>query len=584
MSHRENRGAASVVGVCEMRKSSVKLYAPFIALAMLQAVFIAVAPSKAPDRSAVSAALGPVGTNGSFDSEGNAIDPATGQVIDPATGQVIDPATGEQVASDGSGGGATSGGPGTAGGEAAATGDTSHCKGDRQFDLLLNNPTCVAKFTGDNGGATYQGVTDKEIKVVVFEAAPNAAVDAALASQGLGQTEAETAAMYDALDRFVQKHYEFYGRKIKLIRFQGGCPTSPPQPEFCKEKAREVIKMKPALVVWGTPLYAEVFDEWARAGIPSIGGWHFDESYFTQRRPYRYDVFMDGTQSVKLVGEYYCKKMAGKPADHAGIQIHPTIGDRDTPRKVGILTPEIDANVRTAQDLRDIIAQCDGGKQALIIPYESNIERANEQTEATVSKMIAEKITTAICLCDPIAPVFFTTYMTKQGYFPEHLMSGTGLLDYDAVGRLYDKAQWDHAFGPSHLQEPIAFEEQDQSRIWRDVNGNNGQPCKSCGLQTAYYLLLASMIQGAGPNLNPLTIEQAVLNSKPYGGDRPGTVLIKFGPGDYTAISDAREVYWDARRISAIDGQPGSYQAMDGSRRYEIGEWTKAFTIPVKAK
>ncbi|MFZ6005204.1 MAG: hypothetical protein ACOYXM_14860 [Actinomycetota bacterium] len=563
-----------------MRKSAIRLYGPFLAIATLQALFIVAAPSKAPDRSAVSAALGPVGSGqqGVVDPEtGALIDPTTGAVIDPATGEAIDPATGAPVSG--------SGGSGTGGtGGSAAAGDTSHCKGDRQFDVLLNNPRCVPKFTGDNGGATYQGVTDKEIKVVIFAATPNAAVDAVLAPQGLAATEEELAAMYDALYRFVHKRYELYGRKLNVIRYTGNCPTSPPQPESCKEAAREVIKMKPALVVWGTPLYAEVFDEWARAGIPSIGGWHFDESYFTQRRPYRYDVFMDGTRSVQLVGEYYCKKMAGKPADHAGVQIHPTIGGRNTPRKVVIVTPEIDANVRTAQTLRDIIAGCDGGKKPLIITYESNIERANEQTEATVNKMITEKVTTAICLCDPIAPVFFTSYLTKQGYFPEHLMSGTGLLDYDLLGRLYDPAQWDHAFGPSHLQEPIEFSEQDQSRVWRDVNGNNGRPCNSCGLPTAYYLLMASIIHHAGPNLNPLTIEQAILNLQPYGGDRPGTVLVKFGPGDYTALSDAREVYWDANRVSTIDGRPGSYQALDGSRRYEIGEWRSGLTIPVKSK
>jgi hypothetical protein len=45
--------------------------------------------------------------------------------------------------------------------------------------------------------------------------------------------------------------------------------------------------------------------------------------YFTQRRPYRYDAFMDGTSSADLIGEYYCKKLAGKNADHAGSQPFP---------------------------------------------------------------------------------------------------------------------------------------------------------------------------------------------------------------------------------------------------------------------
>ena len=58
------------------------------------------------------------------------------------------------------------------------------------------------------------------------------------------------------------------------------------------------------------------------------------------------------------------------------------------------------------------------------------------------------------------------------------------------------------------------------------------------------------------------------------GGDQRRT-LVKFGEtgDDYTAISDAREVYWDPNRISEIDGKAGSYMPVDGGRRYRFGEW-----------
>lgn len=561
-----------------MRKSSIRLYGPFLAVALLQALFIAVAPSKAPDRSAVTAALGPLGSE--VGTDGGVIDPETGLLVDPETGELIDPQTGLPVRR-GTGG---TGSAGTTGGAGGVAGDTSHCKNGFQFEILLLNPPCVPKFTGNNGGATYQGVTDTEIKIVVFSAEPNAAVDAVLAPQGLAATEEELVAMYAALEKFVAKHYELYGRKIKLIRYTGNCPTSPPDVPACKEAAREVIKMKPFLVVWATPLYGEVFDEWARAGIPSVGGWHFDDTYFTQRRPYRYDVFMDGTRTAELVGEYYCKKLANKPADHAGVVIHSSMGPngRATPRKVAVVTPEIDANIRAQTYLMDIISKCEGGDEVVRINYESDIERAQEQSESTTATLIAEKVTTIICLCDPIAPAIATAYYTSQNYFPEHLLSGSGLLDYDALGRLYDKAQWDHAFGPSHLSEPIAFGQTDASRVWRDA-GNSGEPCKSCNLPTGYFVFLAGILQGAGPDLNPLTIEQAVMRAKPQGGF-PGTSLIKFGPGDYTAISDAREVYWSEAAISKIDGKPGAYVALNNAKRYEIGQWTSDMAIPVKSK
>jgi hypothetical protein len=58
--------------------------------------------------------------------------------------------------------------------------------------------------------------------------------------------------------------------------------------------------------------------------------------------------------------------------------------------------------------------------------------------------------------------------------------------------------------------------------------------------------------------------------------------LIKFGPGDYNAISDFREVYWDAAATSQIDGKPGAYIPVDGGHRYAAGELTGTFTVAPK--
>ena len=82
---------------------------------------------------------------------------------------------------------------------------------------------------------------------------------------------------------------------------------------------------------------------------------------------------------------------------------------------------------------------------------------------------------------------------------------------------------------------------------------------------------------GAGPTVNPLNFEQALLTSEPIGGwDKvhdPKMTYVKFGKGDYTAVSDAREAYWDAKAISAIDGKPGAYVSLNGGQRYKLGEW-----------
>jgi hypothetical protein len=310
----------------------------------------------------------------------------------------------------------------------------------------------------------------------------------------------------------------------------------------------------------------------------SLGGWHFDNSYFSGRRPFRYDILMDGTQSADMLAEFYCKNMAGKNADHSGRVIHPSFpnqGQRGkVKRKLGVIVPEIPANVLTAKRVLAKVEGCGGGK-GIFITYASDIERANEQAQTTTEKLIAAKVTTTLCMCDPIAPAFGSKYYTKNGYFPEIFISGMGFADYDKVGRLYDTQQMQHAFGLSHLAEPFKFEDQDSNRVWRASGADKefGKPtaCQSCGVPWGYGSLLGNMLMQAGPNLNPQTMERALLTAPGWGGHVPEITLVKFGPNDYTAISDVRTVYWDATANSKVDGNNGAYVGIDGGKRYPMG-------------
>ncbi|MEY2566973.1 MAG: hypothetical protein QOE35_1502 [Actinomycetota bacterium] len=574
-----------------MRKSTLALYAPFIAIAVVQALFIALLPSNSPQAQQVAA--GQFGGTQSLQSTGDAGTPGADSSVTGAGGAA--------AGATGGGGAALANSKASAAAKQATQeylagkGDTSHCKNGRQFQIFYgykSDPPCVAKFPAgaDNGGDTYQGVTRDTIKVIYFEAEPNAAVNAALAPQGLAATDQEIADMDKASQAFIAKHYELYGRKIQWERVRGNCPTTPPDYDACLAAAREVIKKKPFMVLWATPLYATVFDEWAKAGIVSVGGWHFDDKYFTQRRPYRYDVFMDGTSSADLIGEYYCKKLAGKNADHAGSGTFPGSAEliRNTHRRLGISVPEIEANVSTAKHVAEIINKCDPGHDPVIATYESDIQRAQEQSQATTQKFISSRVTTTVCMCDPIAPVFGTAGFTQAGYFPEIMTPGLGLLDYDKLGRLYDQQQMQHAFGPSHLRDEVPFHDSDAAIVWRD-SGNTGDPCKSCNLIWAYYAAAGAFLQGTGPVLNPLNMEKAVLTSKPLGGWQasnhdPHVIMTKFGPNDYTALQDAREVYWDPQAISKIDGQPGAYVSINGGQRWENGTWPGGLSsqIPVR--
>lgn len=584
-----------------MKRSSLRLYGPFLAIAAVQALFIAVAPSKPAGQQLATTQAGinqsraggsatgaaPAGTT--FDAAGNPVSSGGGGSAGGGVGG---------AAGDVTGGGGGGGGP---------VGDISHCLGaskEYQFDILINHgPPCVPKWPvgADNGGATAQGVTADSIKIIFFASEPNEQVNTILGAKGLATTTEQEDAFYEAAFQFIHDNYEFYGRKLDIKRITGDCPTTPPDYDKCNAAAQKVLEEHPFMVVWGTPLYADIFDVWAQNGIIAVGGWHFDDRYFNDRRPYRYDVFMDGSQSADFLAEYYCKKLANQPADHAGPQIHPLIGGRSTPRRLGLTVPEIAANVSTAQRVAAKVKECQGGVDVPIFTYKSDINTATQQTQATVSGLIDAKVTTVSCMCDPIAPVFLTAGMTANSYFPEFLLPGLGLLDYDLLGQLYDPNQMKHAFGPSHLQKLTALDETDAARMWRSM-GNAGHPCgnNGCGIQWGYTSFVATAIQMAGPNLNAFTVEAAdhsngvcllpgdlicgILNLAPVGKGNPLTALIKFGPNDYTALSDIKEVYWDPNATTVTDGTKGAYIPVNDAQRYELGELQPGLTgIPVAA-
>ncbi len=501
----------------------IRRYAPFLVFVVAQLLIIAIAPSKAP--TTVSAVAG------------------------------LDKSQTEAAKERG----------------VPTTGDTSHCVNGKQFGELAVAPPCIPKYTGKNAGATSTGVTADEVKIVWYQAKDNPTVTGVLRPLGLAQSREDERVFLSAAEEFINKHFELYGRKVKIETFEGQCNYAPPDVPCLRSEAQQIAKsIKPFAVVWATAVGVEFDDELSKAKIINAGGWNFDDSFNVEHRPYHWDIFMGGSQQAKLAGEYWCKKLAGKPARFAG---DPDM--RTKIRKLGIVTPDAPVNTKSAEELARIVRRCDKNG-AVVSTYASDTTRAGEQSIASTARFKNDGITTVMYFSDPIGPVFGTLAATRQEYFPEYTMAGSGLVDYDLLARLYDVKQWANAFGPSDLPDFKPYDQSDTVKVWRAA-GRQGEPNKANQLGWTYLSFISSGIMGAGPTLTPENFEQALLTSEPTGGwdnvHDPTETYVKFGRGDYTAVSDAREVYWDAKAISPIDGKPGAYISLNGGRRYKLGEW-----------
>ena len=577
-----------------------RMYAPFLAVIGVQALLVAVAPSTAPT----------AGDPAAFEGAGDHGSPSgapTGQAApgDAATGGASAPDVGAGSGTDD--GGASSGGadgaPSTAegqgGGQAAggeesgqadaqaaqAEGSTDHCTEDGwQHGFTTGAPECRPVFTGQNPGATAPGVTEDEIRIVWFQDDLNPVIAEILSQVNLEDGFADMQAYTEAAEDFLNEYYETYGREINLIFFHAEeCPNTPPDPVGCRAEVRRMIEIHdPFMMLYAQVANPVVHEEAARNGVISVGGWHRAIEFFEGQRPFRWDVNMDGTKTGDYVGEYYCKKLAGNDATHGGSPIHPTFGVGDPPRRLGILTPESEQNVLASRHIQNLVQEC-SGEDSTLITYETDVERAQEQAAAITARLISDQVTTVLCMCDPIAPVFLTANFSSQQYFPEHLVGGVSFIDVDEVARLYDPQQWQHAFGVSHVTEPVPPEETANERIW-EASGRDGDSPMNSGLMSLYYPLAGSMIHYAGPELTAQNVERGMFEAPDRGGwnktGDPTRALVSFSEGDWTALTDVREVYWDNSRPSDGDGESGSYAPLYDGQRFIRGELPASFDVP----
>ena len=579
-------------------------YSALVVLVAAQLLLVVVSPSTPPKSSQVAAGSnsGPIaaganadnGTaNGAVDASGNPVaagGSAGGGAANGAT------ATGGGAAGGGGGGTGAAAGSGGAAGGGGATGavDRSKCGPDgKQIGPTFYMPPCVPVWHGgDNGGSTMTGVTPTEIHYLYYAAQGNAEVNAILAREDLAASADQLCGALKAFDTEINKRWEFYGRKAipmdgpgnhagsaqgsncKTAYYQGQCSLTPPAPDCERAEADQIAAMKPAMVIAPTADPA-LYNQLGKDHIIVWGGEDEPDSYHQSVAPYYWDVFRNNNRIADMLAEYYCKKLVNKPPAFAGTDVtgNPTFPKQ---RKVAILFPATNGDPTSKIGADEFVKQLSGGMcnspgGVKEYEYQSDITTAEQQSNTIVAGLISDHITTVVCLCDPIAPVFLTNTMNGNRYHPEHLMTGSGLLDYDALAQLYEKSEWDHAFGLSELTDAIPFEQSDAVKAWQD-SGTPGTPDKTENLNWAYFSAMATAFQDAGPKLTPASFRDGLFKAAAQGGDH-FHALIAFGhPNDYTGIKDAREVWYCSTTTSPINGNAGAYVSVDGGRRRQLGE------------
>ncbi|HET6817272.1 MAG TPA: hypothetical protein VFH66_08635 [Mycobacteriales bacterium] len=580
-------------------------FGPIVLLAVVQLVLVVAAPSTAPN--AANSALGgsPYATTQSGAPVGTG--PATGL---PA-GAV--PAGGAGGAAGGTtttaaGGGATAGASGgTTSGATTSSGvggDTKHCVNGRQFDPKIDYyaPPCVPGTPGaadpNNGGATWPGVTNNKIEIVNYVADYGAEVDAILKAQGLYYDASQAKQWNDAYAKFINSHYQLYGRQIHIDTVQGNCRTVPPDyPCLTGDMDKIVSTYHPYGVLWSTTVCSQCFAELSRLHVVNFGGSGFSDAFHNANAPYSYDAGMSATNIELNFADWWCHQMtsqggSGRTAIFAGDQ-NPAEDFRNKPRVLGVISTNDPDNENTVKSvLYPALKRGCGETVNHEYFYAQDINTATTQSQQSEQAMNTptNPATSVLCLCDPVAPQFGQNAFGNNNYWPEAILGSDQTMDWDSIAQTYSSSDhkndslscpkngngcgWDGAIGVGSDIPQTSAADSAAVKVYKAATNNGALPTSVANLDVFWeqYAMIATLIEGTGPILTPARMQASALHIPFRGGGTTGYPLRGFRNGSWCWTQDVRVVYWNANATSPYNGQKGHYIDIEGSR-FSVGHF-----------
>jgi hypothetical protein len=458
----------------------------------------------------------------------------------------------------------TSGSAGSSGGAGGAAADVSGC-GDRTRQVPGDpySPPCYA-FSGGNGGATSQGVTDDAIVVTVrrLEGPSAAEIFADISGQSVNDSPSAYEDTVLALAEYFSSKFQFYGRKLDIRFFRGEGSGASELLGGGKEKAlADAVRASQehgafADISGITIPYADAL---ARNNVVNFGAPYPSSNWFEQRRPYSWSLFPDGTNVVYSSAAATIGRLSGSPnAQYGG----PSVNGK--PRVFAVVAPENAEYQESVNRYLDLLGAA-GIQVRLNMKYKLDISSMPNQASNIIAQLKDAGVTSVLCGCDPVMLALgLTPKANEQGFEPEWLTSGLAFVEQDIVAQLIDTRQWSHAFGIAYNAESEPLGRSYPYAAYKSVRPND-EP--AFGVEEIYYqmYLLAIGIQMAGPNLTPATLEAGMFQYPDSSGPRGRW---GFGPGDYTPTDDFREIWWDPDRISPQNNKAGAWVQLGGGARY----------------
>jgi hypothetical protein len=439
--------------------------------------------------------------------------------------------------------------------------------GIRQVPWSKYAPICEPAWHGNNGGATAPGVTATTITLTYREA--ESAEEKALLSfvgQSTVGTNREAIETMEAYIRLFNRTFELYGRHVVLKPFKG-------KGDFLEEDEGKDIAAAQADAATAKKLGAfadisllastEPYDEaLAHEGVIAIGAPFMSQSFFERYAPYEYTTSPTCNDVAEASATLIGHMMAGMKAIYAG-----SARLRAKTRVFGLLYPDNPQYVACGRQFLEELNQLAKVRPARVIAYSFDIADLEQEATNAISQFKAAGVTTVLCACDPVTPIFLTAAANQQHYYPEWFTTDWG----DGFARLPAQNQWAHAMTGGIANRPLRDQEAYKAFFMGAPKG--AQPIPTFSSVYEPLLLFFDALQAAGPYLTPETFEKGMDSLPP---SLPGGMFGSwiFGNNKFSPSADTQILWWNPKAIVRHNHSvnKGQWQACNNGAFYGIAK------------
>ncbi len=466
---------------------------------------------------------------------------------------------------------------------------TKRCVGSppRQTEDLLS-PPCVAHFSGDNGGATYQGVTAVEVRVLLY-------IDrcTGIGTRGL-DTENDAGVYFDLAEppppggdedywvefgrvyqRYFNDRFQTYGRFVHFWIYCSYPGASDEQRR--SEAADNFAQIRPFAVIVSDPIDRRAtpyIEAMARKGVLNFGS--FDQrpaALFEKFRGRIWGFEPSIEQQVRQFSSYVCRQVVPFRTSFAD----PSLNGR--PRKLGLIyTTDVRVHYKAlfAKLAREQIARC-GGEfvEEATFPVCCVIRPSSVSQDrlAAMERFRSAGVTTVIW--GQGLDNEFSQAAGQLGYYPEWIVAGDREIEDIVTAKYNDPRVWAKAVVVTNV--PLVGTRREEQCYQALQEAEPGFPFANSSLPCLTYSNLRQLfigIQVAGPRLTPASVDRGFHAIPPLPSPDPSIPACFYDLGDFTCVKDSVPLYWDSDAESPYSGRPGCYRAPRAGGRTVQDEWT----------